>query len=129
MKNILSKLSFLVVICVLFAACNNTLQGSEYKIKSEWKNESKYDSQFGFGLIFASMGMLCNNSKSLGSPNHMDVLYNVLNNTPLKNPKNERFALCWKKIMSKYTPMDYATFIKNSDKDKIQEMRKFGNSL
>ena len=103
MKNILSKLSFLVVICVLFAACNNTLQGSEYKIKSEWKNESKYDSQFGFGLIFASMGMLCNNSKSLGSPNHMDVLYNVLNNTPLKNPKNERFALCWKKIMSKYT--------------------------
>lgn len=75
------------------------------------------------------MGMLCNNSKSLGSPNHMDVLYNVLNNTPLKNPKNERFSLCWKKIMSKYTPMDFATFTRNNNKDKIQEMRKFGNSL
>lgn len=123
------RLSLLVLVCILFTACDNKLQGSKYKIKPEWKNESKYDNQFGFGIIFASMGMLCNNSKSLNSQVHTNILYNVLKNEPLKNPENKKIAQCWKKIMSKYTPMDYAAFIRNSDKDKIQEMRKFGNSL
>jgi len=108
---------FILMVFAIYIYWQNS---NTNKIKPEWKDTTKFTKNFTVGLLTTTIIYMCNKEGDPSRSTLSNSINYVYKNIEPTTAQDKEVAICFKKVLSKFTPQDVIqdVFI-NTNKDSL----------